>query len=484
MSSPEPSRLSELNRRAFSGAVALSLRHLVVSVVTVAGGVLLARMLQPEDFGYYAAAMLAVTVSVTLGEGGIGFSLIRQAPEPSEQDLRLAFSFQLAVTALFVILASIAVVLGGPLFGMSSSGQTVVLLALVAPLAIAFRTVPTVRLERSLRFGPLGAASVAEVVAFNAVAVTLAAAGFGAGALGIAVAIAAVVGTACLLVASRWRPRWGLDWLRLRHHLAIGLPFQGATFVSVAKDSINPVMIGLVAGAAQVGLVEWAQRFAAFALLLLFAMQKLLVAWFSRLQDQQEELDRAIRIALIACYTAVAPVALGSLVFAEPIVINVFGRQWLPALPVFWLLWAANLFVPAAAVAMAIINATGRTRVSFRFALLWMTTTWALGLPLILWLGFIGFGVANLLVQLTNFWLFRVAARQASFPWARTALIPWLLAAVSTIIGVVTYEVLPREGATRLLITLGALVVSYAGLTICRRDIREFIVVAVRGRSL
>ena len=203
------------------------------------------------------------------------------------------------------------------------------------------------------------------------------------------------------------------------------MPYQGVSAISVVKDSISPLLIGVVAGAAGVGYAEWAQRFAAYALIALFIVQRLLLTWFARLQRDRSRLDAAVRGSLTAAYAVVAPVALVSLLFARPITELVFGVKWEPGLTVFWWLWVANLFVPAAVVAMAGLNALGYARVTFGFSVLWMSLTWLLGLPLITWLGIAGYGVANAIVQLSNFWFFACARRRFAFPWLRTAALPW-----------------------------------------------------------
>ncbi|WP_345206735.1 oligosaccharide flippase family protein [Fodinibacter luteus] len=473
--------IPDLTRRAFAGALVLGARQVLVSAAMLLGGIALARLLQPADFGYYAFAALAVSLSMVISEGGIGASLIRESEPPSTPDLRLAFTFQLAVSLTLAAAAWFAIPRLGVALSLSPDGTQVVALALVAPLIAALRTVPIVRLERQLQFGPIGAASVAEVITFNLVAVAMAGMGRGTISLGFGIVAGTLVGTGWLLVASPWRPRLYLSTKRLRHHLRFGLPYQGIALISVAKDSINPLMIGLIAGATQVGLVEWAQRFAAFALFALFAMQRLLLTWFARLQFEHDDLRTAVRTSLFAAYGLVAPLAMAILVFSEPIVQDVFGEQWAPGLPVFWWLWAANILVPAAAVGMAALNALGESRTTFVFAVVWMVATWALGVPLIAWLGFIGFGVANLLVQVTNLLLFRVVTRRVEFPWIRTAVVPWCMAVAAAAIGRTAYAIMPGPSLWRLLSALLIMLMAYAGFMLARRSVRTMVLDAARG---
>ena len=79
----------------------------------------------------------------------------------------------------------------------------------------------------------------------------------------------------------------------------------------------------------------------------------------------------------------VAPAAILTLVLIEPLTKYVFGQKWLAALPLFYLLWGANIFVPTASPVFALLNALGHSRTTFKFAVIWMAGTWVLGAPLV-----------------------------------------------------------------------------------------------------
>jgi O-antigen/teichoic acid export membrane protein len=85
----------------------------------------------------------------------------------------------------------------------------------------------------------------------------------------------------------------------------------------------------------------------------------------------------------------------------------------------------ANLFVPTSGPLAALLNALGEAWLGFRFAVLWAVGTWVFGAPSILWLGAVGYGVANVGVQLTNLILFRAVQRRVSFRILPAMLPPW-----------------------------------------------------------
>jgi O-antigen/teichoic acid export membrane protein len=200
-----------------------------------------------------------------------------------------------------------------------------------------------------------------------------------------------------------------------KRQLRFGLLVQGTGLISVVKDSITPIFIGLLLGRAAVGLVDWAQVVAAYPVLVLLILHRLYLPAFSRMQDHPERLGGFVEQVLRATNGFVAPLAVLTLVLIDPVTRLVFGEKWVAAMPLFHLFWAANLFVPTAVPLLALATALGLARAAFGFTLLWAAGTWLLGVPLILRFGLLGYGLANVAVQLTNLMLFRFLQARVSF---------------------------------------------------------------------
>jgi O-antigen/teichoic acid export membrane protein len=413
---PDPaSAAAAVARRAGRGAFALGIRQVVVHGLNLTAGILLARLLSPAEFGIYAVIMLIVGFLVAFGDVGLGASLIRQREEPVTEDFRAVFTIQqllvlAAVIGLWFLAPGIAEAYGRP-----PEEAVVFRMVGLALLVTSLQTIAVVRLERNLAFDRLAVVEVSQAVVFNSLAVTLAWLGWGVTSFAVALLARAVTGAVLANLVSPWPIGWRWDPARVRSHLAFGVPYQGITFVSLFKDSITPILIGLWVGITEVGYVNWALMVAAYPVLALMALQRIYLPAFSRMQEYGPEFQRFIERVLRLTNALVAPLAILMLVLIEPTTRIVFGEKWLPALPYFYLLWAANLFVPTATPVMALLNALGDSRMAFRFAVLWMAGTWLLGAPLILTLGALGFALANLVVQFSNLWLYRVVQSRTSF---------------------------------------------------------------------
>lgn len=447
--------------RAARGALALGTRQIVVWVLNFGTGVVLARVLSPADFGIYAIALFVLTAFITFGDGGLGASLIQQEEEPSLRDYRRVFCVQQLIIITVVTLCWASASLIVTLYGLKASYAWFLRLMALSLLITSFGTISVARLERRLEFGRIGIISAIETATFSVIAVVLAFAGAGVYSFGIALVGQAVVATTLYLLSAPWPMGWERPTSELKSRLAFGIPYQGVGVVSLIKDSISPLFIGLLLGATQVGYVKWSQTLSAYAIVAIQVLQRLFMPTFARLQSEPQRLGRAVESVVRACNAAVAPVALITLTLAVPITHIVYGEKWAPALPIFYAFWCANVFVPTAAPVMALLNALGQSRIAFGFAVLWMLTTWMLGAPLILAVGTVGFGIANALIQVTNLYLFRSAQRRLPFKIFKPALRPWLLATLATAPTFALQLLMPAHNVLELGAYAGLAAVSY-----------------------
>lgn len=427
---------SVVRERAAKGAVALIARQVLTQGLNMLGAILLARLLSPGQFGIYAIITFVLGFLITFGDVGLGASLIRQSAEPTTDEYRAIFTVQQALVVVVVAVVWAVAPSIARAYHLADGDAWLFRFVALSLLATSFQVVPSLRLERHLAFDRLAVIEVAQAVIYNALAVGLAWRGVGAMSFALALLARACVGMILANVVSPWRIGWRWDWPWVRAHLRFGLPYQASSFVSLAKDSITPVLVGLLLGATQVGYLNWAGMVAAYPVIGLMVLQRIYLPAFARMQEHPAELSGFVEQVLRVTNAIVAPLAILTLVLIQPLTALIFGEKWLVALPYFVLLWAANLFVASTTPLMGMINALGHPRVVFLFTAVWMLGTWLIGAPLIMRFGAIGFAIANLAVQFTNLALYRAAQRYIPFRLLPIVAPPWIWAAV---LGVCAY---------------------------------------------
>jgi O-antigen/teichoic acid export membrane protein len=437
-----PPPATDLARRVLRSASALTLRQVFVGVANVAGGVLLARLLSPAEFGAFAMLSILISMFLVVAGPGVAAELVRREAEPDPSTQAAVFTVQLAVSfALALAIWMLAPWLVDR-FGLGPSAGAAFRLAALAGLVTTFAVMPQVHLERELAFDRLAIVEVAQAIAFNGVAIVMAWSGYGLASIGFAYLVKHSLGAAVAHWLAPWAVRLRWDWPRTAGVLRFGVPYQGAAFVSILKDSITPIAAGLIVGVAEVGFLTWASMFASYAVLALVILQRIYMPTFARLQSSPELLRGFVEHTIWAANAVMAPISLVLLVHAEAITRIVFGEKWLVALPLFYLFWGANLVVPTVTPVLGLLNATGRSKLTFAFNFMWTGLTWAIGLPLLYVVGAIGLAIANPMVQATNLLLFREVRRRHGVRFLRFVLPPWLLAIPVVAIGRFVPEVL------------------------------------------
>ena len=464
-----------LARDAVRGGGLLGLRQVLAQAVNLAGYAVLARLLGPAEIGVLGIILFVFGFLGTCGGAGLQASLIRLPDEPSPDDYRAVFTLQEAIMAAVSIAAIVAAPWLAAVYHRPADETWIFRLVGVTLFVTSFQAIPAAMLERRLDFGRVAVVEVSQALAYNVVVVALVWWGWGTTSFGVALLARAVTGAVLASLASPWSPRPSWDWPRAGAFLRVGLPLQGGALVGQLKDSITPIFIGLAAGAATVGYVQWAQTLATGPLWASMVLSRVYLPTFARVQRDAPTLARFVEGAMRATHALVAPGAVLALALIEPITRLVFGDQWLPALPIFRILWLTNLITPTTTAVLAFLAALGDTRTSLRFALVWLVATWLLGVPLVLAAGGIGYALANAGVLAINLVLFRYARGRLHFRVLPATVPVWSWAAVVGVIVYVATLAYPCDGIGRLAayLTAGGALYVLGVAVMAPRDVRQ-----------
>ena len=453
-----------LIRQVAHGAAALFVRQGLVYGANIAGGIILARLLTPGEFGFYGVVLFFVVFLNIFGGTGFAANLIRTEEHPSLADYRAVFTGQqILVVSVFACIWIAAPGLASH-YHMQSHGSGFFRLIGLALLLTSLMVISQVRMERELAFSKLAVVEVAQALAFNLVAVILAWRGVGILSFAIALAVRAACGALLSNMMEPWAIGWLWDAAVLKRHLRYGLALQAGQFISLAKDSITPVFVGLYLGAAKMGYVTWASTLAGYPTMMLMPLQRIYLPFFARLQSDRGELRRYAAHAMWMANAIAAPLLVVTFVLAHPITVLIFGSKWLTALPLFYCLAAASAVAAGSAPMLGLLNAAGKSHITLLFALVWMTTTWVFGVPLMIKFGVIGFGVAVMAVSITNVGLYWAVWREVSLSVLSTYWPCWPIAITIGGLLFVLQQLTPIRGIPALAAYGSAYIVTYAAI--------------------
>jgi len=376
-------------------------RQVVTTLVTFAGGAVLARALNPADFGTYAIATFIVNVFMIFGDLGLGAAFIQNSAAPSQKDLQISFTVQFclitAVVALTWILAPLTILLY-PAIGPNGLwlARAISLLLYVS----IFRSISLVQLERDLNYSPIAWAEGVGMCLYQTVAAVGAVSGLGVWSFVLATFVAGIVGAGLLYRAAPWRIRLCFDLAEMRRILRYGASFQFNSIVDTISQWVTPAIVGTMIGPNAVGYLGLAVANAKRPLLFAESVMRVSFPHFSRLQEDIKKLHNTITDYLVGFLWIMVMWATFLWTSSSPLVAIVYSPKWLPAVPAL-VIFAAALPLDMIIWAMAMsYHATNRNWSAIRIYALRTALNVTLALLLVPRIGFVGipwaYSVANL----------------------------------------------------------------------------------------
>ena len=428
-----PSVVTGLRERTLRGFMLLAVQRVVGLLISVVGGVFLARLLMPEVFGVYAIIGFAVGIGVIVGDLGLGTALIQRRNFDPTTTLNVAFTAHLVLAgtlgAVVVALAPVVV----RWLGLAPEAMAPLqCLALLIPLS-ALRMPTVVLLERNMEYLPLTIAETADTVTFHVVAVLAALAGAGVWSFVLGAVMARLAGLVVTFSASQWRPHIRCRWTDLAPVLKFGIPFQGTAILTLARDAVLPTFVAALSGVAAVGFLNWAAALAFLPLQVVSIAGRVLFPALSQLQDNPRGFAEATEKALNRVSVVLCPAAFLLLVGADPIVRLVYGDTWMPAVPAVRLFCLCALLGGTSTVFVHALYSLGRADTVLRLNLLWTILLWGFTLVMVPWLGFVGYALASVCVSFTSALTFLALRRLVPIrilPHVRVPLIAGLASAL------------------------------------------------------
>lgn len=330
-----------MRRRAASGAALLGARGALVYTLAVGANLVLARLLDPRDFGLVALGTVLVVAGIHLGEVGLGAPLIRRKAPPERVELEAVNGLQLALTGLIVIACA------GAALPFGRDGLIVAVMVASLPVTV-LRAPSVIVLERQLSYRAIATTDVVEAAAYYLWAVVAVALGFGVWGLATAVVVRALAGTATMTAIGPLgllRPR--LSWRHTRPLLRFGAKFQATTVVTLVRLQGLNVLVAAVAGVATLGVWNLAWRVLQVPIVLLTAVNRVAYPAMARLFGAQADPRATVERALMTLAVLTGAVGVALVAFA-PALPTLIGEDWgdVPAV----LLWSGVALAVSAPV--------------------------------------------------------------------------------------------------------------------------------------
>jgi O-antigen/teichoic acid export membrane protein len=329
--------MKDLKERAIRGGFAKICSQIVSIVLRVGSLMVLARLLDPKDFGLVGMVTAVVGVLSLFKEFGLSTAAVQRSEITHEQ-----------MSTLFWINIGVGVILGLVAVGMAPivaafyHQPELVWVAIALSLDFVFNGAGVQHaalLQRQMRFTTLSLIDVIVLVLSIAVGIAMAFLGFRYWAL-VGMALASpLASTVCMWIFTRWVPG--------KPHLHVGIRslmrFGGAVtlngLVAYLAYNFEKILLGRFWGADALGIYGRSYQMANIPTNALnSAAGGVAFSALSRIQDQPQRLKSYFLQGYALILGLTLPATIWCTLFANELVLVVLGPKWTEAAPIFRLL--------------------------------------------------------------------------------------------------------------------------------------------------
>jgi len=396
--------LEAVKERSLTGFLALVSRSFLIQIISFVSSFLLTVFLEPKVFGVFYLVSAFVNFFAYFSDIGLAAALIQKKKSVTEEDLKTTFLIQQMLVLLLLIMIVGFSPLAQKWYGLSQSSVYLVYALGISLFLSSLKTIPSVLLERSLKFNLLVIPQILETVIFNILAVVLAWKGFGITSFTIAVLARGVVGLAVMYIISPWRIGIALNQDSLSRLLKFGLPYQANTIIAVLKDDLMTVFLGKIIGTTGLGYLGWAKKWAELPLrFLMDNVSKVAFPAFARMQEDGKSLQKAVEKSLFFLSFTTFPILVGFSVLASDLV-KIIPRyaKWEPAILALYLYCFNSAWALISTSMTNLLNAIGLIKKTFKLMIMWLVLTWILMPVLGIKFGYNGVALATAIISVSS----------------------------------------------------------------------------------
>lgn len=328
-------------------------------------GLVLARLLSPEDYGITAIPAVFMAIAGVLIDCGFSNAMVRK-PELTEKDLATAFYYNIAIgvicyAILFFSSSWIANFYGVPI--LESVIKVTALNYLIGP----FNTPQIVLLRRRLDFKTPTKINVISKILMGFVGISMAYMGYGVWALVISHLFSTILHLILNWYVVRWTPKASWSKESFNYLFRYGSKLLIVFLVDKIYNNITPLFIGKYYSPAQLGVYNRALHYAQLpSQHFTSVIQGVTFPVLSKVQDDSVILSSSYRKLLKTTVFIVFPVMLLLAALARPLVLLLITEKWEACIPYlqvmcFWLIWS-----PVHAINLNLLMVKGRSDLFLR----------------------------------------------------------------------------------------------------------------------
>lgn len=328
-------------------------------------GIILARLLSPEDYGTIAMPLVFLAIAQCIIDSGFSTALIRK-PDLTEDDLSTAFYFNIGVGVVCYLLLFFT----SPLIADFYNTPILADLLKVTALATLFNPLCAVQqaiLTRKIDFKTQAVVSLSGAIVSGIVGLVMAFNGFGVWSLVCQQVGGYAIRTILLWVLGKWKPKRRWSWESFHYLWGFGSKMLGSGLLDTIYNNIYPIVIGKFFSANDLGNYTRANQFATLpSSNVTGVLQRVTFPVLSSIQNEDERLAKNYRKILKLSAFLIFPMMLMLSAIADPLVRVLLTDKWEGCIILLQIVCFQMMWYPIHAINLNLLTVKGRSDLFFR----------------------------------------------------------------------------------------------------------------------
>lgn len=328
--------------------------------VTFVVGIVLARLLSPEEYGLIAIVTIFTNILLGVVDSGFSNSLIRKL-KVSDDDYNTLFFFNLVVSLLLFSLLFV----GAPLIATFFEQPQLVALVRVMGLLLVVHALTIVQgtiLTRKIDFKTKTKASVISAITSGVIGIGMAFLDFGVWSLVGQLLSRQAVYSGCLWIFNRWWPKLKFSVDSLRYMWGFGWKLLLSSILNHVWLELNKVVVSKFYSPALLGQYSKAGEFSRiFSTNITSIVERVTYPALAQVQDDKTRMVSAYRrvIKTTMFVTAICMFSLGAV--SEPLIYCLIGPKWHLAATYLPFICVYGSLYPLQSINLNMLKVQGRT---------------------------------------------------------------------------------------------------------------------------
>lgn len=349
-----------LKRKTISGLSWSFTERLVNQGSQFVIGIVLARLLLPEEFGLIGMVIIFSDIAAIFIDSGFSEALIRKN-DCSEEDYNTVFYFNLALSVVFYIILFFA---AGYIAAFFNEPQLIKIVRVLG-LSIIITSIGLIQITiliKEINFRLQTKITFISSIGAGLVSISLAFMGYGVWALVWRLILLNLISTLLLWLWNNWRPRIIFSLSSFREMFVFGSKLMASGIINKIYNNIYFVIIGKFFSASELGFYTRAKNFSTLPSSNIDSIiQRVSYPVLSELQDDKAKLKKGYKklIANTMFVTFILMISLAAT--AKPLILTLIGPKWSPSIILLQLLCFAMLLYPLQSLNLNILKVEGRS---------------------------------------------------------------------------------------------------------------------------